>query len=181
MGNYDAFIGSIILFGGNYAPRGWALCNGQLMNINQYAALYAILGTTYGGNGTTTFGLPNLQGRVPVHAGSGAGLSSYALGQMSGTETVTLNTTQIPAHSHLLAGNADSGNSDSPGNAYFAQTYDANGATTFQTYGSSPSNPVTLNPGVVKNAGGSQPHPNLQPYLALNFIICLEGIFPSRN
>lgn len=177
----DFFIGQITLFGGNFAPRGWALCNGQMLAISTNQALFAILGTIYGGNGTTNFALPNLQGRVPVHAGSGAGLSVYTLGQAGGSEEVTLNTTQMPMHNHMLTGSASNGDSDAPANAYFAQTYDQNAGTNSLTYTASPSSQATMNPGVVTNAGGSQPHANLQPYLALNYIICLEGVFPARN
>ena len=150
----EPFIGSIIMFGGNFAPKNWAFCNGQLLPIAQNTALFSILGTTFGGNGQTTFGLPNMQSRVPVHPGQGAGLSAYTLGEMTGTESVTITQNQMPAHGHpfnILANEAD------------------------------PNSKVPLNTFFSGNTGGSQPFSQLQPYLTLNFQIALEGIFPSRN
>jgi microcystin-dependent protein len=167
----EPFIGEIRIFGFNFAPRGWALCNGQILSIAQNTALFSLLGTTYGGNGQTTFALPNLQSRVPVHFGQGPGLSPYVLGQQGGTETVTLNTNQMPNHSHLVAASSVSPNASRPGNAFLA----ANGA-----YQTAPDG-TTMNPAMIQGSGGSQPHDNIQPYLTLNFCIALEGIFPSRN
>ena len=167
----EPFLGEIRIFGFNFAPRGWAFCNGQLLSISQNTALFSLLGTTYGGNGQTTFALPNLQSRAPVHFGQGAGLSSYTLGQAAGEESVTLTSNQLAAHSHAV--NATNGASDSnrPANRFPASggAYAAAGDGT------------TMNPGVGAAAGGSQPHSNLPPYLALNFCIALVGIFPSRN
>ncbi len=167
----DPFLGELRIFGGNFAPRGWALCQGQLLSITQNTALFSLLGTTYGGNGTTTFALPDLQGRVPMGTGNGAGLSPRTLGESSGTENVTLNLTQIPAHSHQLTGTTAPQSTDQPGGA----SPSAGGYYSTQT-------PTTaMNPAAIGQAGGSQPHPNVQPSLALTFIIALEGIYPSQS
>ncbi|MFN2608075.1 MAG: phage tail protein [Acidimicrobiales bacterium] len=168
----DPFIGEIRMFGGNFAPRGWALCNGQLLSISQNTALFSLLGTTYGGNGQTTFGLPNLQSRVPMHAGQGPGLSPRTLGEVAGEESVTLTTTQMPAHGHLASGTNTAGAATRPGGNVPA-------ATSAGAYGPSPTDP--MNGSFIASAGGSQPHDNMSPYLVVNFIIALEGIFPSRN
>jgi microcystin-dependent protein len=168
----SAFIGEIRMFGGNFAPAGWAFCQGQLLAIQQYSALFALLGTTYGGNGTTTFALPNLQGRVPIHQGQGPGLSNYVIGQMSGTESVALLTTQLPQHSHLAAGNSNPGTSADPTNNYWAASAD------LRPFSDQTPNGTMQNSG---SAGSSQPHENMPPFLAVNFIIALLGIFPSRN
>jgi microcystin-dependent protein len=167
------YVGQISMFGGNFAPRNWALCNGQLMAISQNQALFAILGTTYGGDGVTTFGLPNMQGRVPLHWGTGQGLTPRVLGEMSGSESVTLIGNQMPIHNHLVnAGNEDA-DVKNPNGAYLA-------APTAAIYTAAAPN-VQMNPQMVGNAGGNQPHNNMQPYLAVTFIIALFGIFPSRN
>lgn len=170
----DPFIGQIIMFAGNFAPQGWALCNGQLLPIAQYTALFSILGTTYGGDGRTTFALPDLRGRVPVHPGQGTGLSNYALGQQAGSETVTLSVNQMPIHGHTLAPgcSSDPPSSQSPVNSVPA-------ALDNQAYGSEAN--AGMRPVNSSNAGGSQPHDNLQPLLCVNFVIALEGIFPSRG
>jgi len=170
----DQFLGSITLVGFNFAPVGWAFCNGQLMAINQNQALFALLGTQFGGDGQTTFALPDLRGRVPVHQGQGAGLSNYVMGEVLGSESVTLTTQQIPAHTHTVAPGASSGEptTDRPDGAYPS----ANGY-----YSSSATSGVTMPAPTVSNVGGNQPHSNIQPVLALNFIIALEGIFPSQN
>jgi microcystin-dependent protein len=172
----DPFIGQILLFAGNFAPRGWALCQGQLLPIAQNSALFSILGTTYGGDGRTTFALPDLRGRVPVSSGQGPGLSPYTLGENGGTEQVTLLSTQMPAHTHVLVANNTAGTRAEPeGNVLAAESA---GAT--QIY-SDASATVTMNPVSISATGGSQPHSNLQPFLCLNYIIALEGIYPSRN
>ena len=178
----DPFIGQILMFGGNFAPRGWALCDGQLLSISQYSALFSILGTTYGGNGITTFGLPDLRGRVAMHAGQGPGLTSRPLGQKSGVENVTLNTTQLPAHNHSGTGTVQCtiGQPDES-NPSGAVPATLNNGT--EGYGETPNGTmkadgVNLNIG---NAGGSQPHTNMQPYQCVNYIIALEGIYPSRS
>jgi microcystin-dependent protein len=172
------FIGEIRLFGGNFAPRNWAFCNGQLLSIAQNTALFSLLGTTYGGNGQTTFALPDLRGRVPLHSGQGPGLSPRTLGESSGTETVTLLASQMPAHNHGLAGFAGEGGSSSPENSFIAEPVDGSGNVlpAFSGIGN-----TSLNPASIGAAGGSQPHNNIQPYLCVNFIIALQGIFPSRN
>lgn len=177
----EPFIGEIIMFGGNFAPRGWALCDGQLLSIAQNTALFSILGTTYGGDGRVTFALPDLRGRVPVHAGQGPGLSDYNLGQVGGTENVTLLTSEIPAHAHgfALNGNSANGSLTSPINNFPATVIDTNGNASIQGY-SNTSDGVMAG-GTSSLTGGNQPHNNLQPYLCVNFIIALEGIFPSRG
>ena len=164
------------MFGGNFAPRGYAFCNGQLLSISQNTALFSILGTTYGGNGTTNFALPNLQGRVPIHFGNGAGLSPYVLGQQAGTEGVTLNSSQMPIHNHLVNSVGNGGNQASP----------VGGLPAVESTGTSLnySNAAAtgqMSPTTIANAGGNLPFTVIQPYLAINFIIALQGIFPSRN
>jgi microcystin-dependent protein len=177
----DPFIGQIILFAGNFEPSGWAFCDGRLLPISQNTALFSILGTTYGGDGITNFALPDLRGRVPLHFGQGPGLSNYVQGQSAGAEQVTLTQGQLPAHSHSatssLSGTAAPANSTDPTGRFLAQTRQA-------TYGSGA--PVALDPTsvsttVAASGGNNQPHNNLQPYLALNYVIALFGIFPSRN
>lgn len=165
------FIAEIVMFGGNFAPRSWAFCSGQIMSIAQNTALFSLLGTTYGGNGQTTFALPDLRGRVPMHPGSGPGLTPRSLGEQSGSETVTLQTTQIPAHNHLLNANNAAANDTIPNGAFFSEgsIYTTNAAN------------AQLNPAAISNTGGSQPHNNIQPFLCVNFIIATQGIFPSRN
>jgi microcystin-dependent protein len=177
----EPFIGQIILFGGNFAIRGYALCNGQLLSIAQNTALFSILGTTYGGNGQTTFGLPDLRGRVPLHWGQGPGLPNVTLGELAGTPTQTLTVNQMPSHSHLVGANANNANDSLPANAYPAAAIvptDGNKSVSAFNTGT---DGTTMNPGVVKNTGGSQPMSIMQPYLAVSYLIALEGIFPSRN
>jgi microcystin-dependent protein len=174
----EPFIGEIMMFGGNFAPRGWALCNGQLLPIAQNTALFSILGTTYGGDGITTFALPNMQGRVPMHWGTGPGLTPHAIGESSGTESVTLVSSQMPAHTHLATASSTDGNSTSPANAVWATAVDAN-SQQVSSYGTTAN--TTMSPQAFSLAGGSQPHDNMQPYLCVTFIIALEGIFPSRS
>jgi microcystin-dependent protein len=165
------------MFGGNFAPRGWALCNGQLLAISSNTALFSILGTTFGGNGTQTFGLPDLRGRVPLNQGQGPGLSSYAIGQMSGSEQVTLLASQMPAHTHPVNADGGGGGKTNPtGN--FPGTVSTSAAE--KIYSAGPSN-ATMAATMVGPAGGNQPHSILQPYLCVTFIIALQGIFPSRN
>ena len=168
----EPFIAEIIMFGGNFAPRGWALCQGQILSIAQNTALFSILGTTYGGNGQTTFGLPDMRSSVPIHPGQGPGLSAYSLGQKAGVETVTLLTSQIPAHNHLVNVSGEDATSAKPTNNVPA----AGGA-----YSPPAAIDGIMATNTIGNTGGSQPHTNIQPYLCVNFIIALEGIFPSRN
>ena len=170
----EPFLGEIIMFGGNFAPRGWAFCSGQLLSIAQNTALFSILGTTYGGNGQTTFALPDLRGRVPIHPGSGPGLSPYSLGEQGGVENVTLLITQMPAHGHVATSNASTAaaNDTLPTGNFLASDNQYQTASNTQMN----ANAVTIAP-----SGGSQPHANIQPFTCVNFIIALEGIFPSRN
>jgi microcystin-dependent protein len=167
----EPFIGEIKLISFNFPPKGWAFCNGQLLPINQNQALFSILGTMYGGNGQTTFALPNLQGRVPIHQGVSQG--SYNVGQVGGETSHTLTINEMPAHLHpAVAQSTPSNPGASPVNSIWA-------ATPTAAFASSPN--VTMNPAAVTNTGGSQPHENMPPYLVLNFVIALMGIFPSRN
>jgi microcystin-dependent protein len=172
------FLGQICIFGFTFAPRGWALCNGQILSISQNTALFSLLGTIYGGNGQTTFALPNLQSRVPLHYGTGPGLSTYDIGQLAGTETVTLTVSEIPAHIHagaVKASTAESGLDSQPTSKYPAAGVSSG------LYASSSDTQMAADSVQTAIAGGSQPHSNLQPYLAVNFCIALQGIFPSRN
>lgn len=171
------FIAEIRIFAGNFAPRGNAFCNGQIISIAQNTALFSLVGTTYGGNGQTTFGLPNLQGRAPLHAGQGPGLSPRSLGEISGSENVTLLSTQIPAHNHSANALSAGGNQTSPANNTWATVL--SGRSNLNLYGTSSN--TQMNPQAVGLTGGSQPHNNLPPYLVVNFIIALQGIFPARN
>ena len=171
----NPLLASIIIFAGNFAPLGWALCQGQLLPISQNAALFSLLGTTYGGNGTTNFQLPDLRGRVPIQAGLGPGLSNYDLGQVGGSENTTLLVNNLPQHSHTLTATSELGTTSNPTGAYLGNTgvldpeYNTSG--TF----------VQMNAGTIGLTGGSQPFNNVQPYLAVNYIIALNGIFPSRS
>ena len=179
----DGYIAEIRMFAGNFAPRNWALCQGQIMSIAQNTALFSLLGTTYGGNGQTTFALPDFRGRVAVGVGQGPGLANKDLGEISGSESVTLAVTQIPAHSHTatINVNAGLGNQSNPSGNFLAGGQDAT-ANPIPTYATA-STAASLNAGSVTggNTGGSQPHTNMQPYCGMNYIICLFGIFPSRN
>jgi len=160
----------------NFAPKGWALCNGQLLAISQNTALFSLLGTTYGGNGTTTFALPDFRSRVPIHAGQGPGLSNYTLGEQTGTESVTLTVPQLPAHNHTVNGVASGGNQASPAGGFPA--VESTG-TSLDYANSGPG--ASMNPAMISNTGSNQPHSNIQPVLCVNFVIALVGIFPSRN
>jgi microcystin-dependent protein len=179
----EPFLGEIRMFGGNFAPRGWALCNGQILPISQNAALFSILGTTYGGNGQTTFALPNLQGQVPVHWGSAPSGTQYVIGETAGTENVTLLQNQMPQHNHLIGVSSAAGDVTSPVNAIPAQVNTGSARTPVTTalgYSDTPQN-GTMPPNTVSLTGNSLPHPNMQPFLCVTFIIALQGIFPSRN
>ena len=177
----EPFIGQIIMFGGNFQIRGYAFCNGQILSIAQNTALFSLLGTTYGGNGQTTFALPDLRGRVPIQFGQGPGLSNYTLGQQAGTETVTLTSNQMPQHNHLVNANEGNGSQQAPGAGFpAAGIVPSSGNAAVSNYRNS-SDGTTLAPTAISIAGGSQPHNNIQPYLVINFLIALEGIFPSRN
>jgi microcystin-dependent protein len=172
------FIGEIRLFGGNFAPLDWALCQGQIMSIAENSALFALVGTTYGGDGQQTFALPNLQGRVPVHQGTNPSTgTNFVIGQPAGTETVTLTVAQIPIHNHLVAANAGGANASSPSGQMIASG--SSGPTWFAAAPASPQQFLAGN--ALATEGGNQPHDNMLPYLVVNFIIALVGIFPSQN
>jgi microcystin-dependent protein len=168
------YIGEIRMFGGNFPPLGWAFCDGQLLPIAANDALYNLIGTTYGGDGITTFALPDLRGRLPLHKGTGPGLSGRVLGEVGGTETETLNTNQLPAHTHPFIGTSSSASVTSPSNAVIAAP------STMDLYRPSavPNQPMA--PNAISSVGGSQPHDNIQPFLCISFIIALEGIFPTQ-
>lgn len=163
------FMGEIKIISWNFAPRGWAFCNGQFLPINQNQALFSLLGTQYGGNGQTTFALPDFRGRTPIHVGSG-----FIQGQAGGAESHTVTNAEMPTHIHFMQGTSAAATLADPSNNMLA---DVN----TKLYRDEPSNATTLFPPTVTNVGGSQPHENRQPYLVLNFIIALQGIFPSRN
>lgn len=170
----DPFLGEIRMAGFSFAPRGFALCNGQLLPINQNQALFAILGTTFGGNGQTNFALPNLQGRVPVHVGPG-----FTEGQFAGEVSHTLTTNELPAHTHQLIGaTAPPGAQRGPSGNFYGAAQKS--GSDFSLYAAG-APAATMNAGVVGNTGGGQAHSNLQPYLTVSFYIALQGIFPSRN
>lgn len=171
----DQYLGEIRMFAGNFAPYGWALCNGQLLSISQNTALFSLIGTYYGGDGITTFALPNLQSRVPIHQGQGVGLSPYNVGQNGGNESVTLTSQQMPQHNHMMNAVGGGGTANRVSNAYLAN------GTAGNVYNPGPSDGTTLNTNAISFAGNSQPHTNIQPYLCITFIIALQGIYPSRN
>lgn len=183
----DEYIGIIKIFGGNFAPRGWMMCNGQLLSIAQNSALFAILGTTYGGDGVTTFALPNLQSRAPIGMGQGPGLSRYVEGQIGGVETATLTIGNMPAHTHvaqLKVSSANASQTTATANSTIATPGTLSGRTFTATEGFNTSAPdITMNSGSVTNipAGSNQPFGIMQPYIAMNYIICVQGLFPSRN
>ena len=164
----DPFLGEISMVGFNYAPRGWATCDGQILPINQNQSLYSLLGTTYGGDGRTSFALPDLRGRAPIHPGNG-----HTQGQRSGSETVTLTTGQIASHDHTLSAYSEDADESEPEDLRLAKAE----GNTYVNSGTA----VAMGSGAVTNAGGGQGHDNMQPYLALNFCIALSGLFPSRN
>ena len=169
----EPFLAEIKILAFNFAPRGWALCDGQILPINQHQSLFSLLGTTYGGDGRTSFALPDLRGRTPIHVGSSNG-TSYNLGQLSGVEGVALSVSEIPTHTHTARASSDLGNNPNPATRVLADTapnelyHEANDL-------------VALRAGTIANAGGGQAHDNMQPYLVLNYCIALLGVFPSRN
>jgi microcystin-dependent protein len=174
----DQFLSEIRIFAGNFAPTGWALCNGQIMPISQNTALFSLLGTTYGGNGTSTFALPNLQGSAPIGAGQGPGLSVRDLGETGGEQSVTLLDSEMPGHSHAAQAST-AGGVNSPAGAAWGES--KIGKTPLNVYAASGANNVPMSPQALSIAGGSQPHNNMPPYQCLTFIIALAGIFPARN
>lgn len=177
------YIGEIRLFAGNFAPNGYAFCHGQSLSIAQNTALFALIGTTYGGNGQTTFNLPDLRSRVPLHQGQGPGLSNYTIGEASGVEQVTLTTAQMPAHSHVLNATTATGSVTMPGPTVMLATPVEAGVNTslYVVPGTSTVNQAPMAAQSIGVAGGSQPHDNMMPFQVLNYIIATQGIFPSRN
>jgi microcystin-dependent protein len=169
----NPFLGEIRMFGCNFAPRGWATCNGQIMAISQNTALFSLLGTQYGGNGQTTFGLPDLGGRVPINQGQGPGLSNRVIGEEGGSEAVALTTVEVPSHTHLLSASSSRADRANASGAVLADSKEP-----IYNFGS-PN--AQLAPNAIAPMGGSQPHNNVQPYLVINFCIALAGIFPSRQ
>jgi microcystin-dependent protein len=165
------YVAEIRIFAGTFAPSGWAFCNGQLLSISEYQTLFTLIGTTYGGDGVTTFGLPNLQSRVPIHMGTDRQGTAWIQGQPAGTENVTLTVAQMPQHNHTVMANATGGSSNPTGNIY------GGGQPMFST--NAPS--VQMSNSVISNSGGSASHSNLMPFLTVSFIISLFGIFPSQN
>jgi microcystin-dependent protein len=166
----NPFVGEIRMFGGSFAPAGWAFCSGQLMAISENDTLFTLIGTTYGGDGQSTFGIPDLQGRIPMHQGG-----SHVIGEKSGTESVTLTTNQIPSHNHVPLCNTNAGTNPNPSNAIWAAA-----GTGDQLYAAPPT-ATTMNLGSIAATGGSQPHDNMSPFLVISFIISLFGIFPSQT
>lgn len=165
------YVGEIRMFAGNFAPAGWAFCEGQLVPISENETLFQLIGTTYGGDGQSTFAMPDLRGRIPLHVGNG-----MSLAESGGVESVTLSTTQIPGHNHALMATLNQGSQNAPAQQLLAQSPTQNAFP----YGTDVP-PTTLNGGTISPTGGSQPHENFQPYLCINFIISLFGIFPSPN
>lgn len=180
----DPFLGEIRMVGFNFAPVNWALCNGQLLAISSNTALFSLLGTIYGGNGTTTFALPNMQSRVPIHQGQGTGLSPYSIGQIGGSEGITLQVSQIPAHNHLMNINSTNATQTVPTNNILGVTNnnvtDPRNPVPYPTY-SNAAGTGTLAATAITMTGGSTPHQNIQPYLVVNFIIALAGVYPTRS
>lgn len=170
-----AYVGEIRMFAGNFPPNGWMFCQGQTLPISENETLFQLIGTTYGGDGQETFNLPNLASRVPIHMGTGPDGTTYQIGEPSGVEQVTLTTDQIPAHSHALTATTSAGNSPNPQNAVVAQT-----DGTISLYIADAPGAV-MNAGAIAPSGGSQPHENCQPFLCINFIISLFGVFPSQT
>jgi microcystin-dependent protein len=163
----EPFMSEIRIMSFNFPPKGWAFCNGQLLPINQNQALFSLLGTTYGGDGRVTFGLPNLEGRTPMHMGN-----RHTLGERGGEQSHTLSISELPNHVHSFHGTTNNGNQAAPQNNLFG---------TFANLYTGPANLTSLQPSTISNVGGSQPHPNMQPYLTLSFCIALQGVFPSQN
>ncbi|MER2599127.1 MAG: tail fiber protein [Caldilineales bacterium] len=172
----DEYIGEIKMFGFNFAPVGWLPCNGQMLSISQNTALFSILGTTYGGDGRTTFALPNLQGQVPISMGSGPGLSQRFLGETGGEVAVTLTNSTLPSHSHAAAASSATADQSAPTDHIWASGAGRRGQNFYATDVTTP-----MHPAAIKPAGGSQPHNNMPPYLTLNICICIQGIYPPRS
>lgn len=169
----EPFVGEIRMFAGNFAPRGWAFCDGQLLAVSQNDALFSLLGTIYGGDGRTTFGLPDLRGRIPIHAGQGPGLSARRLGAKAGAENETLTVNQLPSHTHTLHASADPTTTPNPQGNVLGE------ATADRIYDATPD--ANMASSAITSIGGSRSHSNLQPYLCINYIIALFGIYPSKH
>ncbi|GEP42654.1 tail Collar domain-containing protein [Brevifollis gellanilyticus] len=163
------------MFGGNFPPNGWAFCDGQTLPISENEVLFNLIGTTYGGDGQETFNLPNLQGRVPIHQGTGGGLQTYVIGESAGVESVTLNTQQIPVHTHAFLGSTAAGNNAGPSGNILATS------TLVTPYNSLETPGTNMAASAIQQVGGSQPHENMQPFLCISFIISLFGVFPSQT
>ena len=170
----EPFVGEIRMFAGNFAPRGWAFCDGQLLAVSQNDALFSLLGTIYGGDGRTTFGLPDMRGRIPIHAGQGPGLSQRRLGAKGGAENVTLTVNQLPSHTHPMQATNTLGLSENPAGNVLAQSVVADPYIEDAVS-------LTMSSASITNVGGSRSHTNLMPFLCINFIIALFGIYPSRH
>jgi microcystin-dependent protein len=173
----DPFVAEIRIFPFNFAPKGWAWCDGQLLPLSQNTALFSLLGTTYGGNGKSNFALPDLQGRAPMHPGQGPGLSLHDLGETGGSETVTLLESEIPSHAHAMRAANEAATTNAPAGTLIARAF-GRGNNTFTT---STNNLVTMAPEALAPAGGDAPHNNLQPFLTFYFSIALQGVFPPRG
>jgi microcystin-dependent protein len=177
----EPYVGEIRMAGFNFAPVGWALCNGQLLAIAQNEVLFTLIGTTYGGDGQVTFGLPNLQGRIPINQGQGPGLSPYAIGQSGGSETAALTAAQLPQHGHALQAKADAASSANPTGDYLARasipSLPSGGVPVYTPASAA----AAMNAGAIAPSGASQPHENMMPFQCVNFIISLFGIFPTQN
>ena len=168
----QSYVGEIRAVGFNFAPVGWVLCDGSLLSISEYSVVFNLIGTTYGGDGVNTFGIPDLRGRTPIHQGTGGG-GTYVLGQLSGVENVTLTLPTIPSHRHPIAAQGANGNVNSPTGAYFA-------GSTAEQYAAA-ANGTAVTGSITGPAGSSQPHSNLQPFLCVNYIISLFGVYPTQN
>lgn len=173
----DPFVAEIRIFGFNFAPTGWALCNGQILPISQNTALFSLLGTTYGGNGQSTFALPDMQGNAPMHPGQGPGLSLHDLGEIGGSQTVTLLQSEMPLHAHAMVASNDAAVTNDPTSNQIAKPF-GRGNNTFII---STQNVVPMSPSALTPAGGDLPHNNMMPYLTLNFCIAMQGVFPPRT
>lgn len=170
----EPYVGEIRMFAGNFAPAGWAFCDGQTMPISENEVLFQLIGTTYGGDGEETFDLPNLQSRVPIHMGTGPDGTTYQIGEMAGVEQVTLSTQQIPNHTHVPMASSDAATTQTPNDQVLA-------TSAAQIYYNAPDAPGNMAAQAIGPAGGSQPHENCQPFLCINFIISLFGVFPSQT
>ncbi|HEY1806682.1 MAG TPA: tail fiber protein [Terracidiphilus sp.] len=177
----DPYVGEIRLVPYNFAPAGWAFCQGQLLNISQNTALFSLVGTYYGGNGSSTFALPNLQGRIAIHQGQGAGLSTYYLGQQGGSAAITLTLGQLPVHTHTIPASAAAAHASAPGPAFALGSGARGSGPIYATPLEQSTAGINMSTTLCGAAGGNQPHDNTMPYLVLNYIIAMQGIYPPRN